>query len=204
MKRLPLLLIALAAGLVVGLAVRWPANLFGLKPEVTSIADASLSAVQAQNRLIAFAARFTVDVTSTARMKIGLTAQKTMIVPGTVRYELDWAKLKRSDLAWNQATNTLTVTAPPVELSEPQVDLARIREYQDGRILMAISDAEAQMDSANRAQLREALLREARNPVLMRMARDATRAAVERTFALPLAAAGVPATVVVRFADEQK
>ena len=203
MTRLLALLVALALGLVAGLALRTPANLFGLKPEVTSIADASLSAVQAQNRLIAFAARFTVDVTSTARMRIGLTAKKTMIVPGTVRYELDWSKLKRSDLAWDKATNTLTVTAPPVELSEPQIDMARIREYQDGRLLMALSDAENQMDAANRAQLREALLREARNPVLMRMARDATRSAVERTFALPLAAAGVPATVVVRFADDK-
>ncbi len=202
MTRIPLILLALLVGLALGLfgALRWQgaASLFGVKPEVSSIADASLSAVQAQNRLIAFAARFTVDVTSTARMRIGLTANKTMIVPGTVRYELDWAKLKRSDLVWDEASRTLTVTAPPIELSEPQVDMARIREYEDGRLLMALSNAEAEMDVANRNQLREALLREARNPVLIRMARDATRAAIERTFALPLAAAGVPASVVVR------
>lgn len=206
MKRLPLLLLALVAGLALGLfaATRWQgaASLFGMKPEVGAIADASLSAVQAQNRLTAFAARFTVDVTATARMKIGLSANKTMIVPGTVRYELDWSRVKRGDLAWDAATRTLSVAAPPIELSEPQVDLARIREYEDGKLLMAISNAEAEMDAANRAQLRTALLAEARNPVLMRMAQDATRAAVERTFALPLAAAGVPATVVVRFSGE--
>ena len=206
MKRLSVILLALAVGLALGLfgALRWQgaASLFGVKPEVSSIADASLAAVQAQNRLTAFAARFTVDVTATARMRIGLTANKTMIVPGTVRYELDWTKLRRGDLAWNAAARTLTVRAPAVELSEPQVDLARIREYEDGRLLIAISDAERQMDAANRAQLRTALLAEARNPVLMRLARDAPRAAVQRTFALPLAAAGGPATVVVRFPGE--
>ncbi len=206
MRRLPLLVLALIVGVGLGLfgALRWQgaASLFGVKPEVSSIADASLAAVQAQNRLTAFAARFTVDVTATAKMKIGLTANKTMIVPGTVRYELDWNRLKRGDLSWDAATRTLTVAAPPVELGEPQVDLARIREYEDGKLLMAISNAEAEMDAANRAQLRTALLAEARNPVLMRMAKDATRAAVERTFALPLAAAGVPATVVVRFKGE--
>ena len=206
MRRPALLLLGIVLGLALGLfaATRWQgvSGLFGVKPEVTSIADASLSAVQAQNRLTAFAARFTVDVTSTARMKIGLSANKTMIVPGTVRYELDWTKLKRGDLVWNAGAHTLTVRAPAVELSEPQVDLTRIREYEDGKLLMAISDAEAQMDAANRAQLRTALLAEARNPVLMRMATDATRAAIERTFALPLAAAGVPATVVVRFPGE--
>ena len=199
MKRILLCLLLALLMLLSHRALDW---LIPIRPEVTSIADASLAAVQAQNRLTAFAARFTVDVTSTARMKIGLTANKTMIVPGTVRYELDWNRLKRGDLAWDAATRTLTVAAPPVELSEPQVDLTRIREYEDGRLLMAISNAESQMDAANRAQLRTALLAEARNPALMRMAEDATRAAVERTFALPLPAAGVPATVVVRFPHE--
>lgn len=176
--------------------------LFGLKPEVASIADASLAAVRAQNRLMAFAARFTVDVTSTARAGIGLTAQKTMIVPGTVRYELDWMKLQPADLHWNESLRTLSVDLPAIELSEPQVEMNRIREYRDGRILMALTDAEQKIDAANRAQLRQALLNEARNPILLKLARDATRAAVERTFALPLAAAGVEARVVVRFRDE--
>jgi hypothetical protein len=46
------------------------------------------------------------------------------------------------------------------------------------------------------------LLRQARNPTLMALARDATREAVARTFTLPLTAAGVPATVIVRFPGE--
>ena len=37
----------------------------------------------------------------------------------------------------------------------------------------------------------------------MKLARDATRRAVERSFAMPLKAAGVDATVTVRFANER-
>ena len=38
----------------------------------------------------------------------------------------------------------------------------------------------------------------------IKLARDATRRAVERSFAMPLTAAGMDVTVKVRFADEPK
>jgi hypothetical protein len=200
MRRLALGVVALVIGLALGaLAV----STWRSEPEtdVTSIAAASLEAVQAQNRLTAFAARFTVAVTSEAQ-RLGLSARKTMIVPGLVRYELDWAKVQASDLAWDAGARRLSVTLPPVEISEPAVDMARIQEYEDGRLLMALGNAERTLDVANRAKLREALFKEARAPTLVKLARDATRAAVERTFELPLTAAGVDADVVVRFRDE--
>jgi len=201
MRRLPLVVVVLAIGLVLGAVAAMRLAAPPAAPDVRSIAQANLLAVQAQNRLTAFAARFTVAVTSQTE-RLGLSARKTMIVPGLVRYELDWAKLQPSDLAWNGATRTLTVQLPPVEVSEPAVDLARIQEYEDGRLLMALGNAEQALDAANRAKMRQALLREANAPILQRLARDATRAAVERTFELPLTAAGVDADVVVRFRDE--
>ena len=200
MKRIGLAIVALVVGLALGalMVSQWRGD---RETDVTSIAQANLEAVQAQNRLTAFAARFTVAVTSEAQ-RLGLSARKTMIVPGLVRYELDWAKVQPSDLTWDAATRRLSVTLPPVEISEPAVDLARIQEYEDGRLLMALGNAERTLDAANRAKLREALLKEARAPTLVKLARDATRAAVERTFELPLTAAGVDADVVVRFRDE--
>lgn len=200
MKRIGLVIVALVVGLALGalMVSQWRGD---RETDVTSIAQANLEAVQAQNRLTAFAARFTVAVTSEAQ-RLGLSARKTMIVPGLVRYELDWAKVQPSDLTWDAGMRRLSVTLPPVEISEPAVDLARIQEYEDGRLLMALGNAERTLDAANRAKLREALLNEARAPTLVKLARDATRAAVERTFELPLTAAGVDADVVVRFRDE--
>ena len=200
MKRLGLVALALVAGLALGaLAVlqsrQAPAT------DVSTIAQANLQAVQAQNRLTAFAARFTVAVTSEAE-RLGLSARKTIIVPGLVRYELDWAKVRPEDLRWDSVAKRLQVTLPPIEVSEPAVDLAKLQEYEDGRLLMALGNAERALDAANRAKLRQALQNEARAPTLMKLARDATRAAVERTFELPLTAAGVDADVVVHFRDE--
>lgn len=168
------------------------------------IADGALAAVRAQNRLVAFAARFTVAVTAT-QTRYGLTARKTMIVPGTVRYELDWDRLPAGSLLWNAAASTLNVTLPPLLISEPAVDLQRIREYDGGGLLLALTDAESALDAANRREVRAALLREARSPALVDMAKASTRAAVERTFLLPLRAAGIEdARVDVRFADDGK
>ena len=202
MRRLLLGLLALGAGVLLGLLVA--GRLGGLSerdPDVQSLAAAHLEAAQAQNRLTAFAARFTVAITS-QQTRLGLTARKTMIVPGTVRYELDWSRLQADDLRWDAGTRTLTVDIPDISISNPEVDMARIREYRDGELLMTLTNAEAMLDSANRGHVRQALQREARAPILIRMARDATRAAVQRTFALPLAAAGIEAKVRVRFPDE--
>lgn len=205
MRWRPLLLGALAGlilgGILVALLREPLARLLSRGPNPTTIADASLRAVQAQNRLTAFAAHFTVAVTSEqSRLGGVFTARKTLIVPGTVRYELDWDRVAARDLAWDAATRTLTVRIPAPVIAGPEIDLTRIREFKDGTLLFALTNAEGELDTANRARVQQALLAEAQAPVLLTMARDATAKAVQRTFALPLAAAGVEATVRVTVA----
>jgi hypothetical protein len=91
---------------------------------------------------------------------------------------------------------------PPIEIAGPQVDLNAIREYDGGGLLMRLSNAEQRLDDANRKAAQAELLRQAKAPTPMRIAREATRRAVERNFALPLRAAGLDARVIVRFPDE--
>ena len=172
-----------------------------LNPEPETIVATSLAGLREQNRLSTFAARYVAVVTS-EQNRFGLSAKKTLIMPGMVRYEIDLSKLKDGDLAWDATGRTLTITLPPVEVSGPEVDLAQIREYDGGGLLMKLTDAEKALDSANRARARDDLLQQARAPLTMRLARDATRRAVENSFALPLRAAGLDATVKARFADE--
>jgi hypothetical protein len=174
-----------------------------LAPDPTSIASATLNGMREQNRLSAFVASYVAVVTSTQN-RLGLSARKTLIMPGTVRYEIDLGKLRPQDVTWDEGQKLLTVTLPPVELVGPQVDLNAVREFDGGGVLMALSNAEDRLDAANRRAAQAELLRQARGPVPMRIARDATRRAVERNFALPLRAAGLDARVEVRFADERR
>lgn len=172
-------------------------------PDPVTIASASLQGLREQNRLSAFAARF-VSVTTSRQSQFGLSAQKTLIMPGMVRYEVDLARLRRQDVTWDAASHTLGVTLPPVEVDGPQVDLTQIREYGEGGVLSVFTNAGAQLDAANRREGQAELVRQAHEPVPMNLARDATRRAVERSFAMPLQAAGLDAKVKVRFADEAR
>lgn len=187
-----------AGGLLVLLAGASIGKWLGRGPDPATIAAASLQSVKAQNTLTAFAAGFNVAVTS-EQTRLGVfTAKKTLIVPGIVRYELDWNRVTPQDLAWDAGSKTLTVTVPRPTVSVPAIDLTRIREFKDGAVLFALTDAEAAFDSANRARAVSEMTAEAQSPTLVAMADKATTEAVARTFTLPLAAANVDARVVVK------
>lgn len=172
-----------------------------LDGKVETIAIASLQGLREQARLTAFIASF-VAVVSSEQARFGLKAEQTMIMPGLVRYEVDLNALKPADVKWDKENNTLSVALPPLILSGPEVDLSGIRQYDGGGILMALTDAEATLDAANRKRGQDELLKQAKGEVPMRLARDATRNAIERSFAMPLRAAGIKATVVAKFAGE--
>ncbi|MFW2830704.1 DUF4230 domain-containing protein [Sphingomonas sp. ID0503] len=202
LKRIVIIALALFVGLaLVALAVREASDRWWSGPEPQAIVDASLQGIREQNRLSALVADYVAVVTA-RQSRFGLTAQKTLIMPGTVRYEVDLAKLAPGDLRWDGTAKELRVVLPPIEVVGPQVDLTRIREYDAGGLLMRFSDTGQRLDMANRKAGQAELLRQAKQPAPMRMAKDATRRAIERSFALPLQAAGVEATVRVRFPDE--
>jgi hypothetical protein len=193
------LLLGLLLGALVTGALRI-GNLFG-RPDPETIAAASLESIREQNRLTPFAARYVAVVTS-SQSRFGLSAQKTLIMPGLVRYEVDLGKLQQRDLRWNRATSTLSISLPPLEISRPNVDLEELREYGEGGVLMALTSAEDKLDQANRRRGQQELVRQARQPLPMRLARDAAKRAVARSFAMPLRAAGIEANVEVRFVGE--
>lgn len=195
--------VAVLALLLAGaLTLRWIGSWFDA-PAPQTIAQASLESMREQQRLTTLSARYVAVVTSSQdRLGGFVRAQKTMIMPGEVRYDLDLSKLTQEDVRWNESSKTLSVTLPPIEISRPQIDIDAIQEYSEGGIAMALTDAETTLDSANREAAQRSLVEQARGAMPMRAARESARRAVERSFALPLRAAGIDAQVEVRFADE--
>ena len=171
-------------------------------PTPQTIATASLESMRAQNRLNVFAARY-VSVTHSKTSRFGFESERTLILPGDVRYELDLAKLQPSDVRWDEATQTLNVRLPEIEVAGPDVDLAAAREYGSGGVLSVLTDSESGLDQANRKAAVADLRKQASAGVPMRLAREAARQAVERSFAMPLKAAGFEgASVVATFATD--
>ncbi|MFL6724386.1 MAG: DUF4230 domain-containing protein [Sphingomicrobium sp.] len=195
--------IALILGLVVGGSLDIGKRLFG-GPDPETVASSALQSMRAQNRLVPFVARY-VSVVSSRQERLGglVSSERTLILPGDVRYELDLAQLGPEDVQWDAASNTLNVTLPEVEIAGPEVDLAAAREYGENGVMSVISDADQALDRNNRARAVADLRKQAGGAVPMRLAREAGRQAVERSFALPLQAAGFDnAKVVARFATE--
>ena len=79
---------ALLIGVLLGMASGIADSLFGPNPK--TIASASLESMRAQNRLTVFAARY-VSVVSSQQQRLGglVSSERTLILPGDVRYELD-------------------------------------------------------------------------------------------------------------------
>ena len=202
--RLPILIGAIAIALLLGLVLAGAGLVDrivgGTDPKV--IASSSLESMRAQNRLVVFVARY-VSVTSARQSRFGLSTERTLILPGDVRYELDLSKLTQKDVRWDDATSTLSVRLPDVEIAGPDVDLASAREYGSGGLLSSLTNAEGRLDQANRARAVADLRTQAKGEVPMRLARQSARHAVERSFAMPLKAAGFEnARVVARFPGE--
>jgi hypothetical protein len=196
-----MILVALVLGVVVGMSTGIADRIFG-GPNPKTIASASLESMRAQNRLIAFVARY-VSVTTSETSRLGFSAKRTLILPGDVRYELDLSKLQPNDVSWDAGSNTLKVKLPEIEIAGPEVDLASAQEYGESGILSALTNSSQQLDSANRAKAVADLRKQAQGPVQMRLAHQAARAAIERSFSMPLVAAGLKdAKVIARFPTE--
>ena len=195
--------VALVLGVVVGMATGIADRLFG-GPDPKTIATASLQSMRAQNRLTVFAARY-VSVVSSEQNRFGglVSSERTLILPGDVRYELDLSKLEAKDVSWDGSSHTLRVRLPEVDVAGPDVDINAVKEYGSGGVLSALTNANQQLDDANRSRAVQDLRKQATAPLPMQLARQAARAAVERSFAMPLAAAGFKdVKVVARFPTE--
>lgn len=197
------IIVALVLGVVVGKTTGIADAIFG-GPNPKTIATSSLESMRAQNRLVAFVARY-VSVVSSEQQRLGglVSSQRTLILPGDVRYELDLSKLQPTDVTWDGSSKTLRVRLPEVEIAGPDVDINAVKEYGSGGVLSALTNANQQLDQANRAKAVADLRNQATAAVPMRLAHEAARQAIERSFGMPLLAAGFKdVKVVARFPTE--
>jgi hypothetical protein len=198
------IVVALVLGILLGMTSGIVDRIFG-GPDAKTIASSSLESMRAQNRLITFVARY-VSVVSSEQERLGglVSTERTLILPGNVRYEVDLSQLQQDDVRWDAGSQTLNVRIPEIEIAGPEVDLGAAREYGSGGVLANLTNAETQLDEANRARAVSDLRKQAQAEVPMRLARNAARQAIERSFSMPLKAAGFEnAKVVARFAGEE-
>src|SRR5215218_579356 len=164
---LAMVAVALVLGVLLGVMTGVADRIFG-GPNPKTIASSSLESMRAQNRLIAFVARY-VSVTTSETSRFGFSTKRTLILPGDVRYELDLSKLQPNDVTWDASSHTLRVRLPDVEIAGPDVDLNGAQEYGAGGVLAALTNADQQLDQSNRAKAVAELRKQASAEVPMRL-----------------------------------
>ena len=198
----PALLIGLAIGALLMFLLRSPGAPAAPRQSVESVADRALVSVREHGRMTTLVARYAA-VVSSAETSLGMETRKTLILPATVRYGLDLTRLRREHLSWDEATRTLAITLPPLEISVPDVDMQAARESREGGMMMALTGNESTLDAANMRLAEADLQAQARAEAPLRTARDMAMRNVARAFALPLRGAGIEASVEVRFVDTE-
>jgi len=176
------------------------------RPEASPVdpVGTTVAALSKQNRLNVFSAQVVTSITAREERLGGLvSAQTTAIIPATVHYQIDMAKIGADDLRWNAETRTMDVTLPPVEITDPQQHPERAQRYSNGALLRSVTDVGDRLTTATFRGADAQFRREAQSPQLMRLAEAAAKEAVARNIGAPLQAAGLgQVTVNVRFAHE--
>lgn len=169
------------------------------------VASAML-AFEKQNSLTVFSSRFeTVAESTNSQGVLGidlLKSRQAAIIPATVEYRLDLSSMDRDRFQWNEGTQTLAVTLPPLRISRPNLDEAEARTFTEGNF---VTGGAAQALARNNSLQAERKAAEfAKNPEVLALARQAAKEAVRQNLAIPLQVAGYDeAKVTVRFDGER-
>jgi hypothetical protein len=157
-------------------------------------------AFQEQNNLSVFRAQVPQYVTNNRKGWV-FDAEQFGIIPATVEYRLDLSKMSKSDFSWDRETKRMSVTIPPLLIGDPVLDMTRAKLVNKG--ILVGGDTDLELLKKNAATAKQRALRDAKNPQLMQLARDAARKAMVQNISIPLRAAGYDdITVTVRFAGE--
>ena len=98
---LAMVALALILGVMLGLTTGIADRIFG-GPNPKTIATASLESMRAQNRLISLCRALRVGGQQPGAAARGLvSSERTLILPGDVRYEIDLSKLEPNDVTWD-------------------------------------------------------------------------------------------------------
>lgn len=200
-QALPWLLVIVLVGLAAFLG--WRAYFY--QEEGDPVGSAML-AFEKQNALTVFSSRFEVVAESVYTRSLGpITVnevRQAAIIPASVEYRLDLSGMDRGDFRWDEATQTLDVTLPPLRTTRPNLDEAQARVFTDG--MFNTGGSQQQLSAANSQQAERKAQEFARNPQVLALARAAAKDAIRQNLAIPLQVAGYEqAKVVVRFEGEK-
>ena len=187
-------------------AVAWLGwRAFFYEEEGDPVASAML-AFEKQNSLTVFSSRFEVVAESVDKRGVLnlnlLESRQAAIIPATVEYRLDLSQMDRDRFAWDAENETLDVVLPALRISRPNLDEAEAKTFTEGTYVSRDASADLARNNSRQAERKAAVF--AKNPEVLRLARNAAKDAIRQNLAIPLQVAGYgDVRVTVRFDGEK-
>lgn len=171
-----------------------------LTVDTKKVLSATIESLKSESRLVSYSYVGTQNVSIDRDKWIIFNGHQQLIVPATVSYFIDLAKLTETSATFDESTSTVTVTLPRLMLTV-EFDPRRATIINDG--LLTLNDKVVQaLTKINYDTARMAAIKQGQQAALVQSARDRTKENIERLFRVPLQAAGKAGLkVVVSFAN---
>lgn len=171
-----------------------------LTVDTKKVLSATIESLKSESRLVSYSYVGTQNVLIDRSYWYLFNGQQQLIVPATVSYFIDLAKLNESSATYDESTNTVMVTLPKLMLTV-EFDPRRATIINSGMPTLSDSVVQA-LTKLNYDTARKSAIKQGQQAALVQSARDRTKENIERLFRVPLQAAGKAGVkVVVSFAN---
>lgn len=174
-----------------------------LTVDTKKVLSATIESLKSESRLVSYSYVGNQSVSINRSFWYIFNGHQQLIVPATVSYFVDLAKLDESSATFDESTNTVTVAMPKLMLT---VDFDPRRATTINSGTLALNDSEVQTyTKLNYETARKSAIKQGQQAELVRLAKEKTRENIVRLFQIPLQVAGrLGVKIVVYFPDEAK
>ena len=162
----------------------------GMTVDETRVLATTVESLRDENKLVVLTMKSTADVEVDRSWLWLLHGHHEMIVPAVVEYRVDLDRLSIRDVTYDKAAKVVHVRLPRVTMG----DVAFLPERATTANGGVLTYSEAQVEALRKlayATARRGVTAQAQQPALREHAERNAADAMQRNFALPLAAAGV-------------
>lgn len=168
--------------------------------DTKKVLSATIESLKSESRLVSYSYVGNQNVSIDRSYWYLFNGHQQLIVPATVSYFVDLAKLNESSATFDESTNTVTVMVPKLMLTV-EIDPRRATIINSG--MPTLNDSVVQvLTKLNYDTAHKSAIKQGQQAELVQLAKDRTKENIERLFRVPLQVAGKAGVkVVVFFSD---
>ena len=171
-----------------------------LTMDIKRVLSATVESLKSESRLVSYSYVGNQSVSIERSYWYLFNGQQQLIVPATVSYFVDFAKLNEASATFDESKNTVNVIVPGLMLTV-EFDPRRATVINSGMPTLNDSVVQA-LTKLNYETARKSAIKQGQQDELVRLAKDRTRENIERLFRVPLQVSGkVGVKIVVSFLE---